>query len=421
MADTSAQASSPGAGMEMMRATGDLIKSLARFSWALSVYTAGQAGSMLMPGGASAASRAGAMNDIANAAGGQLSGPVRTTYAVGTNLSSGLIDFVFSTAGFGPKGQTPSGPTSGLSVPMLAGGLRRVAGVRTVSSGALHRQVPQDELVEALSAYQREAAHSPSDLKSIVVGLWKSEGLSTTVGKYPNEENTFSDPRLPRAALPIAHVGFGSGSTEALVFDPPTLKALFAARAARDYQEFSYEGIGAILRIYERGLFKVMSGALGLIRLDAPDGPDPADFFAAYFAQYPPEIQRLIAHGYGRIIAFSNMNIYSALQEITTLPPERVEGAAHGAGFAFAIMNSTDLPRMLEASAVPFDPKVRAAFQNGLAYSLVFFDWYVPGLLQSWEPAGALETELVELARAEAALSRARGFPLAFRLQNARS
>lgn len=406
-----------GATMEMMRATGDLIKSLARFSWALSVYTAGQAGSMLMPGSQSLSNRAGAMKEIADAAGSQLSGPVRTAYSIGTNLSSGVIDFAFSTAGFGPKGQAPSGSTSGLSVPMMTGGTRRVAGVRTVSSGALHRPVAQEELVEMLSNYQREAATNPSDLQSIVIGLWKSEGLSTTVGKYPND-NSFSDARLPRAALPIAHVGFGSGSTEALVFNSQGLKALFAARCAREYQDFSFEGIGAILRIYERGFFKVMSGALGLIRLDAPDGPDPTNFFAGYLAQYPAEIQRLIAHGYGRIIAFSNMNIYSALQEITTLPPERIEGAAHGAGFAFAIMNGADLPRMLNESAVPFDPQVRTAFQNGLVYSLVFFDWYVPGLLKSWQPSGALETELVELARSEAALTRTRGYPLAFRLQH---
>jgi hypothetical protein len=361
------------------------------------------------------------MNDVAAAASSQLSGPVRTAYAIGTNLQSGLIDFAFSTAGFGPKGQSAPAGTSALSVPMMTGGTRRVKGVRTVSSGAVHRPVPQGELVDTLAEYQRDAATNPSDLQNIVIGLWKSEGFSTTVGKYLLPENRLSDPRIPRQALPIAHVGFGSGSTEALVFDVAALRTLIGERAAREYQEFSYEGIGAILRIYERGFFKVMSGALGLIRLDAPDGPDPTDFFASYLAQFPPAIQRLIAHGYGRIIAFSNMNIYKALEEITTLPPERVESGAHGAGFAFAIMNSEDLPRMLEQSAIPFDTAMRAGFQNGLVYSLVFFDWYVPGLLESWRPAGPLEAELVELARHEAALSRQRGFPLAFRLQNPRS
>ena len=409
------------ASIEMVRATGDLMKSLARFSWAMSVYTAHQATSLMSPSALTDDHTSGALNDLASAASSQLSGPVRTAYAIGTNLQSGLIDFAFSTAGFGPKGQSAPAGSSALSVPMMTGGIRRVTGVRTVSSGAVHRPVPQSELVDTLAEYQREAATNPSDLQNIVIGLWKSEGFSTTVGKYLLPENKLSDPRIARQALPIAHVGFGSGSTESLVFDVAKLKALFGERAAREYQEFSFEGIGAILRIYERGFFKVMSGALGLIRLDAPDGPDPAEFFASYLAEFPPQIQRLIAHGYGRIIAFSNMNIYKALEEITTLPPERIEAAAHGAGFAFAIMNSEDLPRMLEQSAIPFEASVRAGFQNGLAYSLVFFDWYVPGLLQSWQPAGPLEAELVELARHEAALSRQRGYLLAFRLQNPRS
>ena len=92
----------------------------------------------------------------------------------------------------------------------------------------------------------------------------------------------------------------------------------------------------------------------------------------------------------------------------------------HGAAFAFAFMNSADLPRLLERSAIPFDPAVRAAFQNGLVYSLVFFDWYAPGLLDTWAPAGDVEADLIEHARREAASARQRGFPLAFRLENPR-
>lgn len=404
--------------VDVVRATGDVVKSAARFSLAVSLYAAREASSLLSGAGERSTR---SMEDVVKAASGQLSGPVRTAYSVGTNLQSGVVDLAFSLAGLGPRGQQPTGDTSALSIPMMAGGTRRVTGVRTVSSGAVHRPVPQEELVATLTRYQTEAAATPGDLQSITIGLWKSEGFSTSIGKHLLPENTFADPRLPRAALPIAHVGFGSGSTEMLVFDPARLHALFEARTAPEYREFAYEGIGAILRIYERGFFKVMSGALGLIRLDAPDGPDPTDFFAGYFSQFSPGIQRLIAHGYGRIIAFSNMNIYRALQEITTLPPERVEAAAHGAAFAFAFMNSADLPRILEESAIPFDGRVRASFQSGLVYSLVFFEWYVPGLLDAWRPVGRLEQELVDHARAETALARQRGYPLAFRLQNPRT
>ena len=84
-------------------------------------------------------------------------------------------------------------------------------------------------------------------------------------------------------------------------------------------------------------------------------------------------------------------------------------------------MNNADLPRILEQSAIPFDSAVRAAFQNGLIYALVFFEWYAPGLLAAWKPAGRLESELIEHARDEARLTRERTFPLAFRLENPRS
>lgn len=404
---------------DVVQSTGELLKSVGRFSIGLSLLAVKQVASIVMP--SSNTSGSASMDDVARAAGSHLSGPVRTAFAVGANVQSGIVDAAFDLAGMGPKGQRPQGNTSELAIPITTGATRRVTGVRTVASGALERAVPQDEFVMRINGYHDETAAGAVERERTVTGLWKSEGLSTSIGKHVLPENTLRDPRLHREVLPIAHVGFGSGSTESLVFDAQKLDALYAARCAPEYRGFSYEGIGAILRIYERGFFKVMSGTLGLIKLDAPDGPDPAGFFAAYINQFPPDIQRLIAHGYGRIVAFSNMNIYSALTEITTYPPERVEPAAHGAGFAFAFMNSADLPSILDHSAIPFDATVRAAFQNGLIYALVFFDWYAPGLLENWKPTGALETDLVQHARSEAASARLRGYPLAFRLEDPRS
>jgi hypothetical protein len=401
---------------DMFQAGGALVKSVGRFSLAMSLFAARQVTALVAPARPAGA----ALDDVSEAAGRQLSGPVRTAFAVGTNVQSGLVDAAFNLAGFGPRGQAPQDGSADLAIPLATGATRRVTGVRTVASGALDRGVPQEEFVLRLAGYQSESATGTVDRERTVTGLWKSEGLSTSVGKHLLPDNSLRDPRLGREVLPIAHVGFGSGSTEALVFDVQALDTLFAARCAPEYRGFSYEGIGAILRIYERGFFKVMSGTLGLIRLDAPDGPNPEGFFADYLRRFPAETQRLIAHGYGRIVAFSNMSIYRAITEITTLPPERVEPAAHGAGFAFAFMNSADLPRILDRSALPFDPGVRAAFQNGLVYGLVFFDWYAPGLLAGWVPTGQLEAELVEHARREAAASRQRGFPLAFRLENPR-
>jgi len=411
------QSSAGAAGM--VQTTGDIAKSFGRFSLAMSLLATRQIVSLVAP---SKATGAASLDEVTKAAGSQLSGAVRTAYAVGTNVQSGLVDAVFGLAGFGgPTGQAPTGDTSGLAIPMTARAMRRVAGVRTVASGALSRPVPQDELVLRLTQYHEESTSSDSGREGAVSGLWKSEGLSTSVGKHLLEENSLADPTLPVNVLPIAHVGFGSGSAEAMVFDVDRLNAHFAARCEPHHLGFSYEGIGAILRIYERGFFKVMSGTLGLIPLDAPDGPDPDGFFASYLAKYPADIQRLITHGYGRIVAFSNIDIYSAIQQATALPEGRVEPAVHGCGFAFAFMNSADLPRILEESAVPFDAPVRAAFQNGLIYSLVFFDWYTPGLLARWEPSGSREAELIEHARREAESARRRGYLLPFRLEDPRT
>jgi hypothetical protein len=402
---------------DVVHAAGSLVKAAANFSLAMSFYAARQAVAIVSPSPQTAAG----MNDVTAVAGGQLTGALKTAYAIGANVQSGIVDTAFNLAGFGARGQKPAGDTSSLSIPMATGAMRRVTGVRTVASGAPGRSVPQGEFVNLLIAHHAEASTGTADRERAVTGLWKSEGLSTTVGKHLLPENTLRDPRMPREVLPIAHVGFGSGSTEIAVFDVPKLVTLFTERCHPDYQDFSYEGIGAILRIYERGFFKVMSGALGLIRLDSPDGPNPEGFFAEYLKQFSPERQRLIAHGYGRIVAFSNMNVFSAIEEATTFPADRIEPAIHGCGFAFAFMNSADLPRLLDNSAIPFDAAVRSAFQNGLVYGLVFFDWYTPGLLAGWQPQGSLESELIDLARREAAAARARGFLRAFRLDEPHS
>ena len=320
--------------------------------------------------------------------------------------------------GMRPKGQKPSGDTSALLVPLTTGVSRRVAGVKTVAAGAVDHGVPQAEFVQRMTQYQVESTGRPVERAKAVAGLWKSEGLSTSIGKHLLPENSLANPALPREVLPIAHVGFGSGSTEEVVFDVAKLNALFAERCEPAYLGFAYEGIGAILRIYERGFFKLMSGALGLIHLDAPDGPKPEGLFVDYLGRFPADQQWLIVHGYGRLVAFSNMNIYKAIEETTTYPAERVEPAVRGAAFAFAMMSGADLPTVLENSAIPFDRSVRIAFQNGLVNSLVFFDWYLPGLLEDWRPGGTLEGKLIDHARLEAAAARARGYPLAMQLEH---
>ena len=397
--------------------TSDLMKSVGRFSLAMGILSARQATRLFT---APTKQAAASFDDVADAASGRLAGLARTAFAVGANLQHGLVDAAFDLAGAGLRGQPSIGASSGLSMSLKTSATRRLTGIRTVASGALDRPVPQWELIQLLLEHRAEAGACGPEPSRIVERVWKSEGLATTIAKHHLSRNSLRDSALPPEILPVIHVGFGSGSAEVCLFDAAKLHAIFGDACVANYREFAYEGIGAILRAYERGFFKLMSGTLGFLALDTPDGPNPEGFFADYLKQFPPPIQRLIAHGYGRIVAFSHMDIYEAIRDATRLPEERIEPVVHGAGFAFAMINNMDLPHVLRHSAVPFEPAVRAAFQNGLVYGLTFLEWYVPGLLAGWQPEGRLEGEMIEHARHESALAVRRGYPLAFRLASPR-
>src|SRR5262249_33183389 len=153
---------------------------------AVSLLAAQQAKSMMSSSERPTAS----LDDVSRVVGDQLTGSVKTAYAVGTNVQAGLVDAAFNMAGMGTHGQKASGDTSALSIPLTTGAMRRVAGVRTVASGALNRPVPQAELVERLTGYHTEASGEAAALDRTSVGLWKSEGLATTVGKHLLPENT---------------------------------------------------------------------------------------------------------------------------------------------------------------------------------------------------------------------------------------
>jgi hypothetical protein len=345
---------------------------------------------------------------------------IRKAFAAGSSLQAGLLDAVAAFAGAGAPGQAPTGETSGLAVSAATAASRRLSGMRTIAAGVPNRPVAQTELARRLTTYHRESSGALAPHDQIVLNLWKCEGTAGIAGRHLQPENSLREPSLAREVLPVAHVGFGTGSAEALAFSAAGLDARFSRLCAAGYEDFSYEGIGATLRFYEPGFFKLVSGVFDFIDLGGARIPDASAFYAEYLKAFPPHRQRLIAHGYGRIIAFANLDVYRAIEEATSLPLDRMEPAVHGVGFAFAMVNSVELPRILSHSDVPFQPRVRAAFQNGLVYALAFLEWFVPGVLARWTAHEDLEAELVEQARREAGLALERGFPLAFRLANPR-
>ena len=309
--------------------------------------------------------------------------------------------------------------SKGLSISLIPLAKRRMTGVKTVSSGAVNRTIPQNEFIEGCTRYQSEALANNHSMPEVVAGLWKCEGFATTFGKYRLPENTLNDARIPREAYGITHVGYGAASTEWAHFDMTKLTHIAETLSQPDYRGFTYEGMGSILRIYEPGLFKFMCGVLGLIPMGAPPGPDKTGFFAKFFEGFDPEQQRLITHGYGRLVAFSNISVYKAIEEAKSLPAPRVFPCVQGIAFAFAMMNNEEMARLLENSALEDSAEVRRAFQTGLTYGIVFADWFAPGFLAKFKPSGPLCERLVEHARDEAAANLRRGYILPFALENA--
>jgi hypothetical protein len=328
------------------------------------------------------------------------------------------MQFGSSVAGGGGSSTRRLVLSKGLSISLLPLARRRIGGVKTVSSGAVNRTIPQPEFVETSARYQREAAAEKESMPAVVRGLWRCEGFSTTFGKYRLPENTLNDARIPREAYGICHVGYGAASTEHTLFDTDRLTEIAETKSEPNYRGFAYEGMGSIVRIYEPGIFKFMCGVLGLIPVGAPPGPDSTGFFAKFMSAFSTENQRLITHGYGRLVAFSNISIYKAIGEALSLPKERIAPCVQGTAFAFAMMNHEEMPRLLENSAIEYDAPVRAAFQNGLVYGMIFCDWFAPGFLAAWKPQGPLEEKLIAKARDESAANLRRGYILPFALEN---
>lgn len=301
------------------------------------------------------------------------------------------------------------------SFPLLQ---RRVEAVRTVASGVVNRTIPQAEYVAGCIRYQQEAQVNCRSMPEIVRAIWRCEGFTTTFGKFRLPDNTLNDQRLPRECLGIVHVGYGAASAEFTRFDPFQLHSIARRFSAPNYQDFVYEGMGSTLRLFEPGFFRFLAGVLGLIPMDAPPGPGKDGFFTKWLAEFSPEQQRLVSHGYGRLMAFSNSNLSKALDEVLTLPEDRILPALQGLGFAFAMMNSEDIVRLLDNSSIDDPRRLQQAFQTGLVCALVFCDWFAPGFLSYFRPKGSLADRLTALAREEAAANQKRGHLLPFRLEN---
>lgn len=285
-------------------------------------------------------------------------------------------------------------------------------GFRTVASGSVKYPITQQEFNARISAYHLAARSSSQPMRSVVHGLWRCEGLAVSAAKNPESVISLSDPALPAGARGITHVGFGAGATESSRFDADELATRLEAGCDPAYRLFALEGVGSMLRIYQDGPVKRLCGLFGVIPRDASAAPARENFFQAFLSGVTPDEQRLVAHGYGRLVAFGNLGLKRALTEAATVPAFFVGPCTQGVGFAFAMMNASDMAALLTQDLAPRGQS--DYFEAGLVAALVFIEWFSPGVLGSWTPGSRREGRLLARATDESRLNQESGHLLPF-------
>jgi hypothetical protein len=276
---------------------------------------------------------------------------------------------------------------------------RKLLAFRTVSQKRMDGQLSQEDYIARWSAEQKTAEQS-KETAVMTAGLWRMESLGVTYARQTPAGKTLNDSTLPLACRPIVHVGMGAGSVEVANFDPNKITETIESLSNPSFHLFPYESLGAMLGIYEKSLPRIMLGLKPLNR------PEPQGFIKCFSA----EIQRLISHGYGRLLYFNSMNIAVTVRNIAARPFLQAPAAIQGMAFAYTMVNNADLWTVLETGTGFEDLKLKAAFRTGLIYGLEFWEWESPGFLRTLKPPNRNSAESIDIAQQEIEVSRARGF-----------
>ena len=269
--------------------------------------------------------------------------------------------------------------------------MRALLPLRVIAQSSLNGPYTPAAFLSAIRRIHHEALISPT-IQAKPLGLWQLEKLGYTYCRQGAP--TLDDPAIPSAAQPILHIGLGAAATACERFNPVTLTTFIDARAHPDYRLLPYESIGCIWALYASRGFRLVFQLVSRFKLPACDLPRWSDFIEPF----PPHIQRLMAHGYGRMLYFKHVSIDRAIREALMLEALDITAAAQGIAFAYVMLNHRDLRRILEAGQPVAQLALREAFSNGVIYALAFWEWAYPGFLDRFTPAPARQIEWLSMA-----------------------
>jgi len=282
--------------------------------------------------------------------------------------------------------------------------------IQTVSDKSIHQPLGQQKYVAKMIEVQRGAVGT-TDMGRKTAAFWRMENLSSTFLKNAKPGESLRDPYLPIEIRPISHCGMGIAAVEVASFQASRIVEVIESFSNPEYRLFAYEGSGAMLALYEPDMFHIGTRGfafLGLLPLAALRRPDKEKFVQFF----EPEIQRLIAHGYGRMLYFKSHSIASAIRAAQKTTSLQLHACIQGVAFAYSMVNNSDLGRVFRAGFNLKETAVGPAFRDGLIYALEFWEWMAPGFLPGFRPHTEFESELIQAASEEIARCRAEG-PLA--------
>lgn len=287
-------------------------------------------------------------------------------------------------------------------VPRWRAGLRRLRPFRVIAHHTLRGPYTETQFLEATTSIYQEGVRAKSLLEK-TRSFWQMEKLGFSFCRHENG-NLNSD-SIPAAVQPISHVGLGIGATESAQFQAERIANLIEPRAHPAYRLFPYESLGCLWAVYASKLFRRVFALFARQSIPAANLAS----LDAFLAAFPPEIQSLISHGYGRTLYFQHYNIGRAINAAIKLQDLDTKAAVQGIAFAYCMINSNDLHKVLSAGQDIEHPVLAAGFRDGLVYALTFWEWAFPGCLDSLEVSSDRVKQLIELSSEQLAESRDSG------------
>ena len=237
------------------------------------------------------------------------------------------------------------------------------------------------DFLNAVRRFESETDRKKSAAEK-ATSLWFLERLIREAKVFDNGAFLLTDPAIERFK-PILHVGWGMDALSETGFDFPRLTAFIKRTADPKYTLLAMEPIGVIYTAGQQPLKSLITG------INIPPFPDLKSL-SAFFGHFSEAETQMISHGYGRGIYFQNFSLSSALKKARDCPVFfNPLYSIKGTAFAYTMVNSSHFGRVFltadKLASGDLGSEETRCFHDGVASSLSFLEWNLPGLLESLE------------------------------------